>query len=127
MFRLSRIHVLPVALALAAAVSATPTFAAKHDGGKNPVPQRGACSVAPNPVGVYQPYTVSGSGYAANELIELWIQNSGGTQVLFPPVDSSGNFAITTWSDYTGNTTVTVYDHATRSLVQLTSCAVQVA
>jgi hypothetical protein len=124
---LSSVRVPIFALAIAVlAVPATPTFAAKRGGGGGSTAPHGTCSIAPDPVGVYQPYAVSGSGYAGNELIELWITNSAGTQVLFPPVDGSGTFAITSMSDYTGPTTVTVYDHATRSLVRLTSCSFKV-
>jgi hypothetical protein len=128
LFVLSRVRVPIFALAIAVlAVPATPGYAAgKHGGGSGSTTPHGTCSVAPNPVGVYQPYTVSGSGYTANELLELWIKNSAGTQVLFPPVDGSGTFAISSLSDYTGPTTVIVYDHTTRSLVRLTSCAFQV-
>lgn len=87
----------------------------------------GSCYVKPNPNTVGGQYTVYGSNLKPNELIYVWVQDSHGTLVLFPPVDASGNFTITSYSSWSGTSTVNIYDNTNyRKPVFLTSCTFQV-
>ncbi len=117
--------------ALTVAVTAGPALAAKGGngrggGGGGTSGGYGSCAVTPNPVAVGGKYTVNGSGFKPYELVTVWVSDSHGTQVLFPPVSSTGTFSISSYASWAGTSTATVYDNGGRSLVYLTACSFQV-
>lgn len=93
-----------------------------------PVPgSPSSCYVAPNPNSVGGMYTIYGFNLKPNLLIFVKITDSHGTQVLFPPVDGSGNFIGSSYSAWAGISTASVYDNTnTRKPVLLTSCSFQI-
>jgi hypothetical protein len=101
-------------------------FAGKGGGGgKTSTAAHGSCTAADATVN--DRYTIHGSGFKPGELLNVWVKDSGGTQTLFPPVDSSGNFSATSWASWAGAYSVTVYNNGGRRLVWLTSCSFSVA
>jgi hypothetical protein len=84
------------------------------------------CSVTPDPNVVGGMYTVTGWGLKPNELVNVWVTDSHGTQTLFPPVSSTGTFTASSYSSWSGTSTVTVYDNGGRKLVKMATCSFQV-
>jgi len=109
---------------LASTAFAIPAFAAKGGGGKT-TGGYGSCSVA-GPVPVGGQYTVLGQGFKANELLNVYVQDSHGTQAFMLSADSSGAFSVSSYASWTGTDTVTVYDNSGRRMVYLTTCPFQV-
>lgn len=89
-----------ILLALAA-LSATPSLAAKGGNGKAPksgsAPSSMSLTVSPNPVdaGVNTGITFSGSGFGSNE--QVWVTIGGVACCGGTTADSSGSFTYTTW------------------------------
>jgi len=86
----------------------------------------GTCSVSPSVVALGGLYSISGSGYKAGELLNVWITDSHGTQSLFPPVGADGTFTATSYASWSGDSVVKVYDNSGRKMVYLTSCSFSV-
>ena len=84
-----------------AALSVTPSLAAKGGNGKapksGPAPSSMSLSVSPNPVdaGVNTAVTFRGSGFGANE--DVWVTIGGVACCGGTTADSSGSFAYTTY------------------------------
>lgn len=133
--RLRVFLVATVVLAVMAAIVITPAFAAKgggnhtgSGGGKHggTTSSTGSCTVTPNPVNVGAQYTVNGTGFTAGELLDVYVQDSHGTQALMTSADTSGNFSVSSYASWSGTDTVSVYDNGGRKMVYLTGCTVQV-
>lgn len=93
-------------------------------GGK--VTAHGSCDPAASPVAVGTQYTILGSGFKPGELITLWVTDSHGTQAMFPPVDSAGNFRASSYASWSGTSKASVYNNGGRRMVWLTSCSFEV-
>ncbi len=127
-----------VALAVVAlgffAIASSPALAAPGGGKGNAAgggkPGGGTnssrCTVTPNPVGVGGQYTIQGFGFTPGALINVQVKDPMGTMSFNPPVDSSGNFIVTSYAAWAGTSTVNVYDIGGRKMVFLTSCSFQV-
>jgi len=99
------------------------TAFAGRGGGKTTTAAHGSCAAAASPVAVGSQYTILGSGFKPGELVTVWVNDSHGTQTMFPPVDSAGHFSATSWASWSGAYTATVYNNGGRRMVWLTSCS----
>ena len=68
------------------------------------------CSVSPGVVPAGSLYTMTGSGYAPNEVLEEWINGGLGTVITFGGADANGNMMAQAYAYYTGSYTVSVKD-----------------
>lgn len=108
--RLRRPHTFARALIVAGLLVATlPGIASAK--GKSLGTSAATCTVTPNPVPLGSQYTIAGSGYAANENLQEWVNGGNGTSVFLGGADASGNLSIAAgWANQTGAYTVTVKD-----------------
>ena len=70
----------------------------------------GRCWVTPAPVPVGTLYTVNGSGFAPNEVLQEWVTGYN-TTIIFAGADANGNISgAQAWAVHSGSYQVTVKD-----------------
>lgn len=84
-------------------------------------------NVSPNPNTIGGQYTISGGGFVNLTYMTVYVIDSHGTQVLFPPRDAAGNFSITAYSSWPGTSTVQINDQIRNKLKVVTRCTFQVS
>lgn len=100
-------------------------FAARGGGGKpsGGGTTSGACAETSGAVVVGGQYTISGWGFKADQLLNVWVTDSHGTQSLFPPVGTDGRFTAVSYASWAGTSQVSVYDNSGRKMVLEASCS----
>src|SRR6266516_7902006 len=118
--KLSRTAIAATSVA-ALALMFTPGAALAARGGNHA--QNAACTAANTTVG--SQYTIFGSGYAAGQILNVWAQDSHGTQAFMPAADANGNFAVSSYASWSGAYNVSVYDPSGPKSTLLATCSFQ--
>jgi hypothetical protein len=77
-------------------------------GSPTPAPSP-TCRVSPDPATVGGQYTVSGAGFPAGALTNIWVKDDHGTQVYLPAIEADGTFSVTGWASWPGPYEVQVF------------------
>jgi hypothetical protein len=125
--RVGRAITVPVVLAGALAVSA-PAFAGKPTpGGGSGTTGGASCSVSPSAVAYNTDYTLTVRGLAAGAIVNVLVNDAGGTQTWNLQADSSGTTAVVGHAYYRGHTSVAVTKSARKGSTTVASCGFDVA
>ncbi|MFN2614899.1 MAG: hypothetical protein ABR552_08820 [Actinomycetota bacterium] len=85
-----------------------------------------ACSVTPNPVGVNQTWTLTGTGLAAGQVVNVLISDAYGTSGFNLQANSSGVVTVSWGSAYAGTHNVKINSTGSKKISTLATCAFQV-
>ena len=114
---------------MVAAIAASLILAPATALARKPGPTTGSASVVatPNPVAVGSPVTISGSGYRANNQLQVELVTSTSDTYLYAASNGSGSFSLTTtmWSSGTVQVRVWQIERRGASLQASTSFTVQ--
>jgi len=98
-----------------------------NNGGGKKVPNTGTCSVTPTTVAVGQDFTVNASGLPANTIVNVWLEDSVGTQWTSGTTSATGTLSnIPEHASYAGTNTITI-NTGTRQNTALATCSINVS
>jgi hypothetical protein len=122
--RVGRALTVPV-VALAALSATAPAMAAKPSGGSSST-ATASCVVNPNPVTVNSDYTLSVSGLAASEIVNVLVSDSQSTRSWVLQADASGTTSVVGHAYWTGTSNVTVQKQVKHNWTVRASCSFSV-